>query len=156
MPCEAVLQRAVEERVPIILEGVHVHPELLALAPGDEDVIKVCVMLATLKSKQIKARLKDRGASEPLRKPKKYLDNLESIWSLQSHLLSEADRCDVPIITSENREKAIFQIIQHVNVELARKFTGSAREVFGPVVDDLQPEDGQTPQWQDIVPRLRG
>jgi 2-phosphoglycerate kinase len=156
VPCEAVLQRAVEERVPIIMEGVHVHPELLELAPGDEDVIKVCVMLATLKSKQIKARLKDRGASEPLRKPKKYLDNLDSIWSLQSHLLSEADRCDVSIITSENREKAIFQIIQQVNVELARHFTGSAREVFGPVVDTLQPEGSETPQWQEIVPLLRG
>jgi len=155
VPCEAALLRAVEERVPIIMEGVHVHPDLLDLTPEESDVIKVHVMLAILKSKNIKSRLQNRGANEPLRKPQKYLDNLDSIWSLQSYLLSEADRCGVAIITSENREKAMFQIIRQVNSELARHFTGSAREVFGPVVDLLQ-NQGDTPlHWQEIVPRLR-
>ena len=50
----------------------------------------------------------------------------------------------------------IFQIIQQVNVELARQFTGSAREVFGPVVDALRPGGGEPPQWQEVVPLLRG
>ena len=35
VPCEAVLQRAVEECVPIILEGVHAHPDLLACIPEE-------------------------------------------------------------------------------------------------------------------------
>jgi len=61
VPCEAVLQRAVEESVPIILEGVHVHPDMLEKSPGDEDVIKVYVMLAVLKSKKLKSRLRGRG-----------------------------------------------------------------------------------------------
>jgi len=137
VPCEAVLQRAIEEGVPLIMEGVHVHPELLDRVPDKSDVIKVCVMLAVLKSKKIKARLKGRGVEAPQRKPKRYLKNLESIWSLQSFLLSEADRCNVSIVTSEEKEKAIQQITRQIIAELTRHFKGSASDVFGPVVETM-------------------
>lgn len=150
VPCEAVLQRAVEEGVPIIMEGVHVHPDLLNRVPDDSDVIKVYVMLAVLKSKKIKARLKGRGVDAPRRKPERYLSNLESIWSLQSFLLSEADRCDVPIVTSEDKEKAILQITREVNIELGKHFTGSDREVFGPVADSLE-QVVETRPWHELI-----
>lgn len=150
VPCEAVLQRAVEEGVPIIMEGVHVHPELLDRVPGDSEVIKVYVMLAVLKSKKIKARLKGRGIDAPSRKPERYLDNMDSIWSLQSFLLSEADRCNVPIVTSEDKEKAILQITRQVNLELAKHFTGTAREVYGAVVDELEAAAVKRP-WHELI-----
>ena len=154
VPCEAVLQRAVEEGVPIIMEGVHVHPALLQRVPDDSDVIKVYVMLAVLKSKKIKSRLKGRGADVPRRNPERYLDNLESIWSLQSFLMSEADRFDVPIIISEDKDKAILQITRQVNAELGKHFTGSAREVFGPVVEKLEKAAEKRP-WHELVGMLR-
>ena len=154
VPCEAVLQRVVEEGVPIIMEGIHVHPELLDRVPDDSDVIKVYVMLAVLKSKMIKARLKGRGVDSPRRKPQRYLDNLESIWSLQSFLLSEADRCNVPIVTSEDKDKAILQITRQVNVELSKQFKGSARDVFCQIGDSLDKIAGTT-SWHGLVSILR-
>ncbi len=154
VPCEAVLQRAVEEGVPIIMEGVHVHPALLQRVPDDSDVIKVYVMLAVLTSKKIKSRLKGRGADVPRRNPERYLDNLESIWSLQSFLMSEADRFDVPIIISEDKEKAILQITRQVNAELGKHFKGSARKVFGAVVERLDKVAGNRP-WHEMVSMLR-
>ncbi len=153
--CEAILQRAVEESVPVILEGVHIHPGLLENSLNDSDVIKVHVMLAVLKSKKLKSRLRGRGAEVPQRRAERYLNGIEAIWSLQSYLLSEADRYDVPIITTEDREKAILQIIQQVNAELARHFSGSAVQVFGPVVNELGTGAESTP-WQQIVSSLRG
>ena len=155
VPCEAVLQRAVEESVPIILEGVHVHPDLLDYAAGDESVIKVYVMLAILKSKKLKSRLRGRGVEVPQRRAQRYLDSLESIWSLQTYLLSEADRCDVPIITTEDKDMAVLQIIQQVNRELSKQFSGSVEDVFGNVVDE-QKQKAETAAWQEIVPLLRG
>jgi 2-phosphoglycerate kinase len=155
VPCEAVLQRAVEESVPIILEGVHVHPDLLNYATSDENVIKVYVMLAILKSKKLKAHLRGRGVDVPQRRAQRYLDSLESIWSLQSYLLSEADRCDVPIITTEDKDMAVLQVIQQVNRELSRQFSGSVEQVFGSVVDELK-QMTETAAWQEIVPLLRG
>ncbi len=154
VPCEAVLQRAVEECVPIILEGVHVHPDLLSRAPKNSDVITVHVTLAVLKSKELKSRLRGRGVEVPQRRAKRYLHNFDSIWSLQSYLLSEADRCDVPIINNEDKEKSILQIIQQVNTELARHFTGSSEQICGDVVEKVR-ERAETSSWREIVPLLR-
>ncbi len=154
VPCEAVLQRAVQENVPIILEGVHAQPEMLNLTRDDSEVIKVYVMLAVLKSKKLKARLQGRGAVVPQRKPKRYLNNLDSIWSLQSYLLSEADRHDVPIITSVDRDTAVLQITQQVVIELAKQFTDTPRQVFGPVVDRLE-QEGEPVPWHEKIVLLR-
>jgi 2-phosphoglycerate kinase len=154
VPCEAVLQRAVEECVPIILEGVHVHPDLLARAPKDSDVITVHVTLAVLKSKELKSRLRGRGVEVPQRRAKRYLNNFDSIWSLQSFLLSEADRCDVPIIPNGDKEKTVLQTIQQVNVELARHFTGTPEQIFVSVAGELK-EQAETSSWREIAPLLR-
>ena len=154
VPCEAVLQRAVEECVPIILEGVHVHPDLLARAPKDSGVITAHITLAVLKSKELKSRLRGRGVEVPQRRAKRYLNNFDSIWSLQSFLLSEADRCDVPIIPNGDKEKTVLQTIQQVNVELAGHFTGTPEQIFVGVVGELK-EQAETSSWREITPQLR-
>ena len=153
VPCEAVLQRAVEESVPIILEGVHAHPELMEKLPRNSDAIAVHVTLAVLKAKELKSRLRGRGVEIPQRRAKRYLNKFDAVWSLQSYLLSEADRCNVPIITNHDQEYAAQQIIQQVNYELSRHFEGSPRDVFGEVVDQVQERD-ETSTWQDLVPLL--
>ncbi len=155
VPCEAILHRAVEESVPVILEGVHVHPGLLEHALGESDVIKVHVMLAVLKSKNLKSRLRGRGIEVPQRRAERYLHSMDAIWSLQSYLLSEADRFDVPIVTTEDREKALLQIIHQVNAELARHFTGTAVQVFGLTEDELG-QGAETIPWRQTVAFLRG
>ena len=150
VPCEAVLQRAVEESVPVILEGVHVLPELRQCVPEDSDAITVHVTLAVLKAKQLKARLRGRSEDAPQRRAKRYLNRFDSIWSLQSFLLSEADRCDVPIITNNDKEKTIQQVIQQVHYELARHFKGTPRDVFGDAARRVEVEAG-TQAWPEAV-----
>jgi len=151
VPCEAVLQRAVEESVPIILEGVHAHPDLLNRVPEDSDAILVHVTLAVLKSRTLKSRLRGRGVEVPQRRAKRYLNKFDSIWSLQSFLLTEADRCDVPIITNDDKEKAILQVIHQVNYELAKHFKGSPEMVFGEIVDEMN-KSAEPSSWHEIVP----
>jgi len=153
IPCEAVLQRAMEESVPMILEGVHAHPELMARMPADSDAITVHVTLAVLKIKELKSRLRGRGAEVPQRRAKRYLNKFDSVWSLQSFLLSEADRCDVPIITNHDKEKAVHQIILQVIQELAIHFDNSPKEIFGSVVDEVAAEVDSA-SWQALVPML--
>lgn len=153
VPCDAVLQRAERESVSMILEGVHAVPGLLERAAEDSDAIAVHVTLAVLRSSELKSRLRGRSTQEPKRRARRYLKNFDSIWRLQSHLLSEADKNDGPIITNDDSEKAIYQVISTVNDELGRHFSGSPADVFGSVVD--QP-DGQrkTKAWQQSVPSL--
>ncbi len=148
--CDAVLQRAAEEAVPVIIEGVHAHPELLERPGSEPPVIAVQVTLAVLKPKQLKKRLKLRSEDAPQREASRYLDRFGSIWSLQSFLLSEADRCDMPIITNQDKDKAVQQVILQVVQELARHFEGTPRDVFGKVVEDLAIPGGE-PAWSDAV-----
>ena len=153
--CEAVLQRAAEESVPIILEGVHAHPDLLKLAPSESDAIVVHVTLAVLRSKELKARLRGRGTLVPQRRAKRYLNKFESIWTLQSFLLSEADRCDVPIITNQDKDRAVMQIVLHVNQELSRHFEGTPTIAFSEAVQGIS-EASAAPDWRDYAAGLAG
>ncbi len=129
--CEAAVQRAVEESVPIILEGVHAHPDLLELGSKHPEAVMVHVTLAVLRPKELKSRLRGRGKRVPHRRATRYLDKFDAIWTLQSFLLSEADRCDVPIITNQDKERSILQIVLQVNHELTCHFSATPDEVFG-------------------------
>lgn len=153
VPCEAVLQRAIEESVPVILEGVHALPDLMERVPEHSDAIVVHATLAVLKPKELKSRLRGRGAEVPQRRAKRYLNRFDSVWSLQSFLLSEADRCDVPIITNHDKESAIQQIILHVLHELANEYKGTPREVFGAAIDGVQGRVDSEP-WHQLIPML--
>jgi 2-phosphoglycerate kinase len=147
--CEAVLARAVEESVPLILEGVHAHPDLLKRVPANSDAVLVQVMLAVLRSKDLKERLRGRGVEVPQRRAKRYLNKFESIWTLQSFLLSEADRCEVPIITNQDKDRSVMQVILCVNQELTRQFHGTPETVFGAEVVAQGAAHGAS--WRDLA-----
>ncbi len=113
--CEGAIQRAVTERVSMILEGVHIQPSLLQkLPPLDDDVIVIPIMLGVLRPKELRSRLKGRGKEVPDRRSKRYVKHFDSIWRLQSYLLSEADRAGVPIIVNDDKEAVIREIVRTI------------------------------------------
>lgn len=120
---EAVVQRALQERVSLILEGVHVHPGWLRRLPEDSDVIVVPIMLAVLSRKQLKKRLKGRGRYAPDRRAERYLSNFDAIWQLQSFLLSEADEAGAPIIFNEDKDATVQQAMTAVLRVLSESFS---------------------------------
>lgn len=153
VPCEAVMRRAIKESVPLILEGVHSHPDLLHRLPADSDAIMVHVTLAVMHGPELQARLRGRGMEVPQRRAKRYLFKFDSIWRLQTFLLSEAERCDTPIIPNDDKETAIFQVISTVNAELALHFSGDPARVFGAGFTSIRRKTGSK-SWQQAVPLL--
>jgi len=149
VPCEAFLQRASTEGVSFIMEGVHAHPDMAASLADNKDVIVVSLVLAVLNSDELKSRLRGRGAKEPARGAKSYLESFDSIWRLQSYLLSEADRCEIPIIANDDRERAKREIARTIIARMGTRLSGSPRDVFGPVV-----HKGKEPGWRDVLLRL--
>ncbi len=130
VPSEGVIQRAIRERVSLILEGVHVHPSLVDKISHGSDVIVVPVMLGVLKQDMLHKRLSGRGKRVPGRGSQRYLANFEQIWALQSFLLSEADHYGVPIISNDEKEKASVQIMRIIIEVMQGQFSGSPEEVF--------------------------
>ena len=123
---EAVVQRALKERVSLILEGVHVHPEWLSKIPAETDAIVVPIMLAVLSRKQLKRRIQGRGRASPDRRAERYLSNFDAIWQLQSFLLSEADDAGVPIIFNEDMDVTVQQSMTAVLRELSHRIPAAA------------------------------
>jgi 2-phosphoglycerate kinase len=112
--CEAAMQRALTERVSLILEGVHVYPPLLKRIPPPEDAVIVPIMLGILNPDELRARLKGRGKQIPGRRSKRYLNYFDSIWRLQSFLLSEADKGGIHIVLNDDRETAIQEVMRTI------------------------------------------
>ena len=121
VPCEAVIQRAVRERVSLILEGVHVHPTLIESIGDVSDAVIVPVMLGVLKPEELRSRLSGRLEEAPERDGVAHLSNYERIWRLQAYLLSEADRAGIPILINENKDTVTDLVLRTVVDVLAKR-----------------------------------
>ena len=127
---EAVVQRALRERVSLIMEGVHIHPAMVENLKINDDAIVLPVMLGILKRKQLQRRIRGRGTDVPQRRANRYLKHFDEIWRLQSYLLSEADRADIPIVVNSDRDK-VFREIMRITIEtLAADFKNTPQSVF--------------------------
>jgi 2-phosphoglycerate kinase len=135
--CEAVLRRALSERVSLILEGVHVQPEIAEMIPADSDAVVVPMTLAVLKPKTLRKRLRGRGKIATARRAERYLEHFDEIWTLQSQLLSEADRHGVPIIPNTAKEEVVQHVITLIINALEKDFDATPEDVFG-----VAPESG--------------
>lgn len=128
--CGAVLGRALKEGLSMVLEGIHVHPSLLDEVADPVDAVVVPVILGVLKPKELKQRIRGRGRTVPARRAKRYLDNFDDIWTLQSFLLAEADRTGVPIVANDDIELTVRDVILAILRALAKQLDTSPEAVL--------------------------
>jgi len=127
---EAVISRAMSERVSLILEGVHIYPGLIEKLSQQDDCLVIPIMLGVLKQKHLRRRIRGRGIDVPQRRADRYLKHFDEIWRLQSYLLSEADRANVPIIVNDDRD-IVFREIMRITIDtLAEDFDKKPQAVF--------------------------
>lgn len=128
--CEAVVNRALRERVSLILEGVHIQPSLVDRVPQNTDALVIPIMLGVLDREQLRNRIRGRGSEVPGRRSTRYLESFEQIWRLQSMLLSEADRSNISIIENDDKEKVFHEVMRTVIGVLSKDFHATPKEVF--------------------------
>jgi 2-phosphoglycerate kinase len=111
---EATINRAIEERHDLILEGVHVVPTQMNLDMKKHEAILIPIMLATMKRELLNKQLKRRGHEKNKHGAAHYLENLDDIWELQSWLLDDADRAGITIIENwylEDTVRAVLDLV---------------------------------------------
>jgi 2-phosphoglycerate kinase len=108
---EAVFARAVREGVSLIIEGVHIRPGLVPRVLAESNAVVVQVILGVLPKKRLRQYIERRGTGLVQRRSERYLNNFDSIWELQSVLLSDADRNEIPIVVNDSKNAAIRQIM---------------------------------------------
>jgi 2-phosphoglycerate kinase len=127
---EAVLKRARREQVSVIVEGIHIYPELQRELIRGTDNLVIPLMVAVLKRKTLRKHLSGRGSTNKSRRAERYLKHFDAIWHLQSFLLEEAEKCDVSVIANGDQDEAIVQVMDVVSGELAKHYSGKPKEVF--------------------------
>ncbi len=129
---KAVIQRALRENVSLIIEGVHVHPAYIdnLVENENENAVVVPIMLGVIKRKKLQRRLSGRSTQVPQRRAERYLENFESIWGIQTYLLSEADKVNTTIIVNDSRDDIFREIMLTTIKKLADDFDKTPAQVF--------------------------
>jgi len=119
---ESTIERAIEERHDLILEGVHVVPTELNLDVNPDDAVIIPIMLASMKKEMLKKQLKRRGREQNKSQAPNYLENMDDIWELQSWLLDEEDKAGIAIIENWYIEDTVRAVLDQVIGELMKRF----------------------------------
>ena len=109
---EAAIHRVLEEGWSMVLEGVHLVPGMLR--PIEGALVVQCVL--AIEDEEVHAGhfwIRD-AASGGVRPVEKYLDSLGSIRRIQSFIVEQARRTDVPVVENENMEDAIAAVMELV------------------------------------------
>jgi 2-phosphoglycerate kinase len=114
----AALDRALQERWSIVLEGVHLVPGLL---PPIEDALVVHCVLEIEEPQAHAAHFWVRDAtSEGLRPVQRYLDALDDIRVVQDAIVERAHRAGVPVVENSNIERTVGTVMELVFASVER------------------------------------
>ncbi len=108
----ALIERALQERWSLVLEGVHLVPGMLP--PVDGAMVVHCVL--AIENEELHAShfwVRD-VSSDGLRPVEKYLDALDDIRRLQQFIVGQAHRSSVPVVENGNIEPSIGTVMDLV------------------------------------------
>lgn len=111
---EAVLDRAVQENLSTIVEGVHLVPGLFRRFATDPRLHFVHVVVHVSDEESHRARFLARGRGARERPSQRYLDNFAAIRTIQSHLVERAAAEGTPRIENRNLDTAVHEALGHV------------------------------------------
>ena len=109
---DALVERSIEERMPIVIEGVHLLPDI----PDPELCergVTARALLAVTDETEHRAHFHARGA-QTQRAANRYLEGFDRIRALQDYLLARAKDSGLPVVDVSALEPALKQVIEIV------------------------------------------
>jgi 2-phosphoglycerate kinase len=109
----ASIERALEEGWSMVLEGVHLVPGMLP--PIEGALVVQCVLaIETIEEHSAHFVIRD-FATEGVRHHDKYIERLDDIRRIQSHIVRRAERTGVPVLENRGRvEETIGAVLELV------------------------------------------
>ena len=109
----ALLERAVSERLSMVLEGVHLVPGMLPREIHGALVVQCALAINDAEAHASHFWIRDTD-SEGVRPYEKYLDAFDDIRLVQAYIQGRARKHDVPVIENGNIEDAIGEVMELV------------------------------------------
>jgi 2-phosphoglycerate kinase len=109
----ALMDRALNEKIGTIIDGVHIVPGSIKRDYGQDAL--VCMMVITTEDEAIhRERFNIRSQQASARSAQKYLSNFDSIRRIQDFVVMQAHTYDVPVFDSKNFDQTVATIVQHL------------------------------------------
>jgi 2-phosphoglycerate kinase len=119
---DAIVERAVSERGRIVIEGVHLLPEVPS-AHLCEQAVTARVLIAVHDEQTHRAHFHMRGLESP-RPPGRYLEAFDRIRTLQDHLIERARAAGIPILDEGGLEPTLKRVMEVVLDEVGGQAHG--------------------------------
>jgi 2-phosphoglycerate kinase len=126
---DAVVERAVSDRTPMIVEGVHLLPEIPSLHLRAQ-ATTVRALLAVPDEQEHRQHFHTRGM-QTLREPERYLEALDRIRVLQDHLIEQAVAAGIPVIEAGGPDATLRRVLEVVLDALGTESEAAARAAGG-------------------------
>ena len=107
----AIMRRAITENLSMIIEGVHLLPEITSPEFSSEAII-IPILICTCQEELHRNRFIDRGQDVQERSSKRYLENFESIRKIQDALIAKAEENNIYLVDNVDFDDTVNKIIQ--------------------------------------------
>lgn len=111
---EAVLERARQENLSIILEGVHLVPGLYPRFAADPRLHFLHLVVYVQDEAEHRERFLARGRGARERPSRRYLDNFAAIRTIQDFLVERARRDGAPLVENRDFDAALDRVLEVV------------------------------------------
>ncbi|HVS04361.1 MAG TPA: hypothetical protein VMT16_16470 [Thermoanaerobaculia bacterium] len=128
----AVVERAVAERMSILVEGVHLVPGLIPFPDLEGSVYQIPLLLTTFGEEVHRSRVLSRSRTTG-RRPERYLRHFEAIRQIHQHLAQLAETHETPLLDTSDFEAAVPRALRLVTDALQQRLPALARAVQTPV-----------------------
>jgi 2-phosphoglycerate kinase len=116
----ATIERALEEASSLVIDGVHLLPEILDLKPYKDQATFVLANLYISDSKMYRERFKMRGRAASSRPQHRYLRYMKEIQRLQSHILEMGEANKVQALENSDFDETLQSLSLHI-IDTLRK-----------------------------------
>lgn len=111
---KAAIARTIEENESMILDGVHLLPELIDLEAYKKQAMFVWVNLYLSDTKIYQERFKNRGKQAAKRLSHRYLGSVDEILKIQNHILSVGKTYGTPAFENTIFDETVLSISLHI------------------------------------------
>jgi len=109
---DAVINRAAEEKVSTLIEGVHVVPKFVA--EHQKKVHEIIIMITTRDYEAHRARFYQRYEENPNRPAGKYLERFKAIRDIQDYVSALARDYDIPVVDNVNLDGTVELTLEEI------------------------------------------
>ncbi|MEW6750386.1 MAG: ATP cone domain-containing protein [Candidatus Latescibacterota bacterium] len=98
----AIIDRCVEENTSVIIDGVHLLPDLLNREAWRRTAFIIAICLSLSDRQAYEARFAARSAQAPRRPVHQYLAHLDQILKIQEHVVESSTAHDIPVLETSS------------------------------------------------------